>query len=163
MTANGPAIRTAARADLAALAALERRCFVLDAQSRRSLRHLLTRAHAANYLVELGGAPAGHVCVLFRRNSRLARVYSLAVDPAARGRGYARALLAAAERAALAAGCARIVSEVRLSNQASQTLFASAAYAPVRRLPDYYPDHGGGFEDGMRLEKALAGESQADA
>ena len=98
-------IRAAGIRDLDALVALEERCFSTDRISRRQFRHLLTRANARSLVVDDGDRLAGYVLVLFSRGTALARLYSIAVDGAARGRGLGRQLLAAAERAALERGC----------------------------------------------------------
>ena len=145
-------IRTAEGDDLDALRRLETRCFDLDAQSRRSLRHLLTRANAAVRVVDGadGGMLAGAI-LLFRRGTRSARLYSVAVVPEARGAGLARRLLADAERLAAARGWRRLRAEVRRSNAASRALFAAAGYRERTCLPGYYPDG----ESGIRLEKEL--------
>lgn len=144
-------IRAATAADLDAILALEQRSFDRDAQTRRSLRYLLTRANAVNIAAERNGRLAGYLTLLLRRGARAARVYSIAVDAAARGQGLAAQLLSAAESHAIQRGCNRMVCEVRASNRASLALFTSHGYQRKRDLPAYYP----GGEDGVRLEKRL--------
>ena len=152
---SSPTIRVATLADLAAVVALEQACFALDAQTGRSLRHLLTRAHGDFLVAVIDDAIVADVVVLYRRGSRVARLYSIAVGPAARGRGVAAALLAQAERHAIARGCVVMRAEARWSNTASRGLFAAAGYRETARLADYYPGAGGGHEDGVRLQKHL--------
>ncbi|MES1942542.1 acetyltransferase [Salinisphaera sp. PC39] len=144
-------IRTADGDDLDALRRLETRCFDLDAQSRRSLRHLLTRANATVRVVDGDDGLLAGAVLLFRRGTRSARLYSVAVVPEARGGGLARRLLADAERLAAARGCRRLRAEARLGNTASRALFAAAGYRERACLPGYYP----GGEAGIRLEKEL--------
>lgn len=144
-------IRTADGDDLDALRRLETRCFDLDAQSRRSLRHLLTRANAAIRVVDGDAGLFAGAILLFRRGTRSARLYSVAVAPEARGEGLARRLLADAERLAAARGCRRLRAEVRRSNIASRALFAAGGYRERACLPGYYA----GGESGIRLEKEL--------
>lgn len=148
-------VRPADGDDLDALCRLEALCFDLDAQSRRSLRHLLYRAHAAVWVVERGGEIIAYAALLFRRGTRSARLYSIAVATAARGTGAGRALLAAAEAAARERGCRRLRAEVRAGNTASRGLFAAAGYREVDALPGYYP----GGESGIRLQKDLEGDT----
>lgn len=142
-------IRAAGGQDLDAIHELETRCFSLDAQSRRSLRYLLTRANAAAWVAEDGDAVVAYALLLFRRGTRSARLYSIAVDAAARGGGAARTLLSTAENEAWTRGCRRVRAEVRRSNRASRALFAGAGYREIAVLPGYYP----GGEDGIRLQK----------
>lgn len=148
-------VRLADIVDLDAVEALERDCFSLDAQSRRSLLYLLTRAHGQTWLAEQDGVLLGDVIVLYRKRSDVARIYSIAVAAAARGRGVAAALLARSEAAARHAGRTIMQAEVRVSNSASRGLFAAHGYAEIATLGAYYSASGGGHEDGLKLEKRL--------
>ncbi len=146
--------------DLDALARLEERAFDADRIARGQWRHLLTRAHA-DVLVAKGrdpavGAPAaskvlGAAVVLYRRGARTARLYSLAVDPDARGRGVARALLARALERAREARCQRMRLEVRADNEVALSLYRARGFAPRETLPDYY----GRGVHGIRMELEL--------
>jgi len=55
-------------------------------------------------------------------------VYYLAVDPAHRGRGYARALMAAADRLLIESGCPKIMLMVRSDNAAAVELYEHLDY-----------------------------------
>jgi len=144
-------IRPARTDDLEELVALETRCFSTDRLSRRSFRHMLTRANATTLVHERDGRLTGYALVLFSRGTALSRLYSIAVDTEERGRGVGRALLAAAEEAALARGCVSMRSEVRRDNPASIALFQSAGYQPFAELEDYYEDD----MDAIRFERTL--------
>lgn len=137
--------------DLDALVALEGAAFPGDRMSRRSLRYMLTRAHASLLVDEEDGATRGYVLVLFNRATALARVYSIAVSDAARGKGVGKALLAAAEAAAADHDCVAVRSEVRIDNEASQGLFTAAGYRQFERVEDYYEDHAAA----LRYERQL--------
>lgn len=158
MTAAGECIiRRATPADLDGVQALEQACFGVggdsDAQSRRSLAYLIVRARS-DFLVALeADRILADVIVLYRRNSAIARLYSIAVADVARGRGLASGLLSEAEVEALGRGCQALRAEARISNRASRLLFARAGYHERERLPDYYPSRYGAREDGVRLEK----------
>jgi ribosomal protein S18 acetylase RimI-like enzyme len=146
-------IRAATPDDVAALVALENRVFETDRISERSFRRLLTRGHQATLVAETD-AIVGYITLLFHAGSSLARVYSIAVAPEARGLGLARKLLEAAEHAATAEGRAFIRLETRVDNIAAQTLFRSLGYRVFGHYPDYYEDHA----DAVRMEKLLAPE-----
>ncbi len=94
--------------------------------------------------------------LLFRRNSRIARLYSIAVDSQFRGHGLGEALVQATEQAAVNKGIRHIRLEVRHSNQASRRLFARLGYAEREQVPGYYPD-----EDGLRMQKNLTLDTPA--
>ena len=77
------------------------------------------------------------------------RIFSI---PAARRRGFARALLAHAERLAVAAGCHTIHLEVDARNAPALACYAEAGFREVGRRPGYYPGPGG---DAVLLARAL--------
>ncbi|MGB0722555.1 MAG: peptidase C39 family protein, partial [Gammaproteobacteria bacterium] len=143
--------RSATPSDLAALVTLEELCFDGDRISRRQFRHLLTQANASITVVERNGDLIGDVVVLFNRATSVARLYSIAVSPCARGLGIARALVEAAEMAAWGRGRPWMRLEVRKDNAASMSLFESLGYHRFGQYPDYYADHA----DAWRYEKIL--------
>jgi len=152
-------IRRAAARDLDALVDLENESFRGDRLSRRSL----ARAVAGDRSLVLVDADRafvrGYALVSFREGSAVARLYSIAVDRRARGRGVGRGLLDAAERAAARGGRSVMRLEVRKDNRPSLGLFRDAGYAEFARTVGYY-------EDGMtalRFEKALRGATARPA
>ncbi len=153
-------LRPAVPADLDALMALERACFDRDAQSRRSMAHLVGRAHGEVRVVDHDGRIVAALVLLYRRGTRVARIYSIAVDPAARGLGLARRLIEDADRCARARGCTRLSAEVRLSNRASRALFAACGFGEADCLADYYEGEHGAREDGVRLVKPLLSDKR---
>ena len=134
------------------LVELESRSFASDRISRRSFVRLLRSATAEGLGVFQGSRLVGYSLLLFRRNSRQARIYSLAVADDMRGRGIGRRLLENAEQLAHARGCNRVQLEVSSSNQAGLDLYHSQGYALSGRRPGYYEDGG----DALVLVKQLA-------
>ncbi len=150
---RAPAIRRATLEDIPALVRLENLSFETDRLTRRQFRYMLTRARAQTLLAADDADRAlGYVLVLFSRGTSVARLYSIAVDPEARGRGVASALVAAAEAAAWEQERAYMRLEIRRDNLASQALFEGAGYRRFGILSDYYEDH----MEALRYEKALA-------
>lgn len=149
--ASGPVIRKARRTDLDAIDRIEGLSFETDRFSRDTLRRLLASWTAACLVAEIDGAPAGYAIVLFRAGTLVARLYSIAVDPARRGLGAAQALLGAAESAARARGSRFLRLEVRASNKAGLSLYDRAGFTFLERRRGYYSDG----EDAVRLEKRL--------
>ncbi len=133
-------VREARSADLGALLDLEQASFDGDRLSPRQYRHHLQSASARLLIVEDGPRLVGSAVLLFRRGTRVARLYSLAVDPVMRGRGVGRRLLAAAEHAARARDCTRIRLEVRADNRAAQSLYESADFRRCGQRTGYYAD-----------------------
>lgn len=144
-------IRPAGSGDLEALVRLERHAFATDRLSRRALRRLVRSPTALVLVAETAQGVVGDAILLRRRGSSSARIYSLAVDPAARGRGIARALLSRLIEAARGFGAQRLRLEVRGDNAAARALYAAFGFRPVAALPGYYEDGA----DGIRLEAAL--------
>ncbi|MGE0431149.1 MAG: GNAT family N-acetyltransferase [Planctomycetota bacterium] len=137
-------IRRATPDDLDALLGIEHRAFSLDRFSRRGMRHLLTRGHATTFVdvEQPGGRIIGYITLLYRRGSRAAHIYSIAVDPLGTGQrhGTGRGLLQAAEQDAIEHGCNRMRLEVRCDNAASLAFFTRAGYSETSRYDAYYED-----------------------
>ena len=145
-------IRAATLDDVPQLLRLEQTCFETDRLSRRQFRYMLTKANAVVLVLAEGDALDGYVMVLFSRGTSMARLYSIAVDPAARGRGVGRALVEAAEAESRERDCAYLRLEIRKDNSASVGLFRAMGYKQFGEFADYYEDH----MDAWRFEKSLA-------
>ena len=130
--------RLAAAADIGALVDLENRSFSSDRISRRSFRRLIASPSAAVIVASAGHSLAGYSVLLFRAGSAVARIYSLAVDPAFRGLG--RELLTACESAAATRGASAIRLEVREDNIRAISLYERMSYSRFAAEPDYYAD-----------------------
>lgn len=150
-------VRGASPADLDAIAALEAAVFTGDRMSRRSLRRLLRRPSAVTLVAVAGGGIVGYAMLLFRRGSRVARLYSIARVPDASGRGIGEALLAAAERDAAERRAVEMRLEVRPDNDRARALYERSGYAVFGRAVDYYEDH----SDALRMRKSLSGTGRA--
>lgn len=143
-------VRRATLADLPALIELEA-LFPSDAMTRRTLRRFILAPNAAFLIAEHNGRVMGNLLMLTRRDTKLARIYSVIVSPAARGLGLGRELVVAAENEARQRGCSAMVLEVRVDNVVARTLYERLGYTLLKPLPGYYEDEG----DGLRLRKPL--------
>ncbi len=143
--------------DLDALLAFEKDFFGPDHRiSRRSFRRFVGSPNCALIVAETGRQVAGCALVLFRRNSRSARLYTIAVGGAFRRRGLARRLLAAAESNARRRGCRSMRLEVREDDAGAIALYAASGYRRFGRRRRYYD----GRIDALRLEKPLVAETR---
>lgn len=147
-------IRAATLDDVDALLGLEKICFDSDRLSRRSFKWMINKANALLLLAEKNQQLAGYVLILYSRGTSLGRIYSLAVDPKNRKQGIANALMAAAEKAALAAGRSFIRLEVRPDNHNAIRLYENLGYKQFDIVSDFYEDH----TDAMRMMKVLQPE-----
>lgn len=151
-------IRRAQLSDIPALLALEQRCFLGDRLTRRQFRYMLTKANAVTIVADLDARIAGYVLLLFSRGTSMARLYSVAVDPDARGQAIAHSLVQAAEEEARERECACVRLEIRKDNTASTRLFERRGYRRIGEYDDYYEDH----MDAWRYEKSLAPSLRPD-
>lgn len=146
-----PTIRRAQLADLDELVRLETVCFDADRLSRRSFRHALTRANADCQVAADSSGLLGYAMVFYHTGTSLARLYSIAVDPAARGLGLGERLLTTAEATARERGCVSLRLEIRRDNATALRLYQRMGYKQFGTHADYYEDH----MDALRLEKSL--------
>ncbi|HVT35092.1 MAG TPA: GNAT family N-acetyltransferase [Nevskiaceae bacterium] len=144
-------VRRARAADARAIHALEEH-FPSDRMSLRSVRGFL-RSPRAQVWVSDGSDLRLHGCLILltRAHSRKARIYSVVVDPAARGQGLGVRLVQAAQSWARGHGCTQVYLEVREDNHAARALYAKLGYAESARLPGFYDDGA----DGLRLARPL--------
>lgn len=145
-------VRRAASSDLDDLAALEERTFDTDRLSRAQYRRHL-ESDSAQVLV----ASANHrnflgtAVLFFRKGSGVARLYSLATQPEARGKGVGSALLEAAVHTAKRRGCRALRLEVRTDNPVAISLYERQGFQRIGSYARYYQDGA----DAWRYEKAL--------
>lgn len=144
-------LRQATSNDLDALIQLEHRSFREDRISRRSFRRFLEMPRDRLIVAELDGQLAGYCLVLMNAATRLARIYSIAVSPDARGRGIGEKLIQEAEREAVDAGRIVMRLEVREDNDAAIALYRRLGYRQFGTYRDYYEDHG----DALRFERRI--------
>jgi len=145
-------VRPGEAADIGALVDLENEAFTTDRLTRRAFRRFLGSPTATLLVAEQEGRLAGYALVLFRPNSSIARLYSIAVPPLLEGRGVGPALIAASEEAALERGSTHLQLEVNETNARAIARYRKSGYELFGRHLDYYDDHG----NALRFEKRLA-------
>lgn len=144
-------IRRATMRDLDGLVDLENRTFDYDRMSARQLRRHLGSASAIVLVAGVGSAIAGSAVLFLRSTSTIARLYSIAVAEAFRGRGIGESLLAAVEREARRRGAIKVRLEVRTDNAAAARLYERKGYLRFGMHRRYYDDG----HDALRYEKTL--------
>jgi len=144
-------IRAAVSSDIPALFAIENASFQYDRISQRGFVHLLTRANSLTLIDEQDKQVRGYLTLLFRSNSSLSRVYSIATHAEFLSQGVAAKLLRVAEQIALNTRCDTMRLEIRKDNLISQKLFQLHGYRKFGEYPSYYQDG----MDANRLQKSL--------
>jgi len=130
-----PALSEASPRDAAGMAALHAASFQRGWSDDEFERLLLERnvlAHRATAGPRLGGF------ILSRRAAGEAEILSVAVDPAQRGRGVARALLDLHLRRLAGLGTQAVFLEVDENNEPARRLYRRAGFREVGRRPGYY-------------------------
>ncbi len=156
-SASKSQIRTASEADIVALLKVEDECFQADKLSRRSFKRWLKAPHAILLIAERtlsesnSSVVMGYGLVWLHKGTRLARLYSLAVRPEARGLGVAKVLIEALEAAAAERGRLFMRLEVAKRNHNAIGLYESCGYQAFGEYFDYYEDH----DDALRMQKKI--------
>lgn len=133
-------IRDAKPDDVDAVARLEAENLGPDAWSRALVEDGITGAlPTIHYLVaEDGGQVTAYAVASIVAD--IAELQRIAVTPAARRRGIARALLAEVVDRARAGGADRLLLEVRETNVEALAFYAATGFVEVDRRPRYYRD-----------------------
>lgn len=141
-------IRPMTAADVPSVAALEKLCFS-DPWSVSSIASELDNPLSLWLVWEEDGAAAAYLGV--QRVPPQADVMNVAVSPALRRRGIARALFAELERRLPEID--ELFLEVRASNSGAIALYRTLGFEQVGRRPNYYLDP---REDALILRKELS-------
>ena len=144
-------IKTAALAHIPALVALEEACFTTDRLRPRHFKHLIQSESAQVYVYFKHGNITASAVILFRKNSKAARLYSIAVDPMHRGEGIAKKLYLKLESYLLKHGFKEFRLEVRIDNHPAISFYQKSGFEIIERLPDYYEDG----TEALRMRKHL--------
>jgi ribosomal-protein-alanine acetyltransferase len=150
--AHGLAVRNGTIDDLDAIARLERDSFPEDQVSRRSLAYFLRAAHKPMIVAVIDGELAGYALLSLRKDSRMVRVCSIAVDPRFARRGAGSALLQACEKYARAHRRAALALEVRYDNAPAIAFYEKWGFRQFGEHKDYYSDGAGA----LRFKKLVA-------
>jgi len=144
-------LRAMTAADIDAVLAIEHVSFAVP-WTRGIFEDELTRENDRAWLLaEEGGVCVGYAGIMLAPDA--AHVMNVAVAPAARRRGTARALLLALAEAAAARGASVLTLEVRTTNTPAVELYRRLGFEAAGVRPRYYDETG---EDALILTADLA-------
>ncbi len=145
-------VREVSWPDLEQLVALDAELFADDAWSastwwaelaERPKREYLVIAEGADDVLAYGGVDHG---------GEIADIMTIAVAPAAQGRGLSRIILAELERRARARGAEHLLLEVRADNEPAVALYLSSGWSQLSVRRRYYQP---GDVDALILRKSF--------
>jgi [ribosomal protein S18]-alanine N-acetyltransferase len=159
--------RRARSSDLPALVRLEAATFDLHRIDRRHFARLLQSSsvycgvlESASFVPsESGDAVVAYGLVFLRRGKTRARLYSLAVSPAFRGKGLGTELVERLMNALAGLGQSRMSLEVRAEDAPAVRFYERLGFRLMERLPGYYDDGA----EALRLVIALPEMAQEQA
>ncbi|MFC5144087.1 GNAT family N-acetyltransferase [Streptomyces aureoversilis] len=158
-----PIIRTAAEADGAALAELDRRTWsplhAVQPRPEPPYEPFFTERNRPEHILvaEAGDRLAGYIRLVVPTplacNAHVRQIQGLAVDDDFRGQGVARALLRAAAEEALRQGAVRLTLRVLGHNAPARSLYASEGFVEEGVLPGEF------LLEGAYVDDVLMGRS----
>ncbi|MGI0152495.1 peptidase C39 family protein [Pseudidiomarina sp. WS423] len=151
-------LRQATRTDVAQLSQIETLSYTTDRISARSFKRFIDQGVGDFQVLCVDDQVVGYFIVLYRQATELARLYSLAVHPEFRRRGYGRQLLQAAEDAADERFCLFMRLEVKVDNMAALQMYHAAGYYDMEIRAEYYEDD----SDAVVLQKLLPQFERSD-
>ena len=142
-------VRRLRMADLDRIMEIERASFGDEAYDRSLFAEFFRKCGELFFVVAHDREVRGYMVTCIRGEQ--AELVSIAVDPAARRRGAASALMESTLRRLRRRGIARIGLMVRVTNDQARAFYERYGFEKVRKAPRYYEDGG----DGWRMAKKL--------
>jgi ribosomal-protein-alanine acetyltransferase len=150
-------IRKASVADFEDIFELEKKCFLGElSYSRRQMKYLLTKAHRTFLVETRNGTLRGFIIILYRKDSTVAGLETIDVDPTSQKQGIGLRLLKAAEQGMIHKGIKKIRLEVSTSNHAAITLYKKEGFKIISCIKDYYLYNHEGSRDALKMIKELS-------
>ena len=144
---NGFAVRAVRLSDLDRILEIERTCFGTDAYDRNLFADLFHKCGDLFLAASVKRNICGYVltCVRGRESPGSAELVSLAVEPAARRKGAASALLESTVRRLRRRAVSRFSLMVRVTNEPAMKFYERYGFTKIRIVRRYYEDGGDGF------------------
>ena len=145
-------ITKARKKDIPALIKIEKSCFKFDQFSTRQFDHFIKSPSALFLVVKQKNQLIANAIILFRKHSTIARLYSIAVDPAFQHCGIAKKLCSYIERKLKKRRCSEIRLEVRVDNRRAICFYHNNGYESFCIYKKFYEDD----RHALRMRKVLS-------
>jgi [ribosomal protein S18]-alanine N-acetyltransferase len=150
-----PSIKLAHLSDLDELTRLDETCFKMDSLAAKQYKHFIQSKTALVVTVKNADKLLASAILLFRKNSRIARLYSLAVHPPFQHRGIGKQLHASLEQYLIKHRYAEIRLEVHKNNKSAIRFYHVFQYQSFGLYKKFYADN----SDALRMRKYLPAPS----
>lgn len=148
-------IRFASEDDIESIREVENRAFGIHAYDYLTLKYMVTEANSVTVVFDYDKKILAYATVYFRKNSRVAHLESIAVDPIAQGKGIGKVLLKEVEKISINNGCDRMILETFEKNEAALKLYKNSGYEVKEIIENYYTIPYDGSRNAIRLFKYL--------
>ena len=146
-------IEQACLSDLDPILEIENMCFGPDSFTRSQFRYLITKAKGVFYVLKFEGRVVAYISLTSNSYTRNLRIYSIAVHPDMRGKGFAQQLL---DKSILYAfeNALKVVSlEVKTTNAAAISLYEKNGFTKTSIISYYYQDGSDAYRMRLLIEK----------
>lgn len=126
--------------DLKAILVIEKICFGADQFSKRQLAYLMTEAQGAFFVIRQNEYVVAYISVITRSNSKIARIYSIAVHPEFQKRQLGQMLLDKSILFARENQLEQISLEVKVTNDSAVSFYRKNGFQIGGIIPAYYND-----------------------
>lgn len=144
-------IELATLADVAQLCELEQASFHTDLISAAQYRAFIRKTSSAVSIVRCDKDIIACAIVLYRKDAKCARLYSIAVSAHYHGKQVAQSLLTFIEEQARARKCHEMRLEVSVNNARAIRFYERNHYQRFAEIPAFYENG----EDALRMKKRL--------
>lgn len=155
MTISEPFVRRGSISDIEEIRGIEHRAFGNHAYDDPALRYMLEIANSITVVSVMEKRVVGYATVFFRKNSRIAHLESIAVDPDYQGAGIGKMLMDGVEDASIEMNCNKIILETFEKNEAALRLYKHCGYSLKEVVIDYYHVPYEGSRNALRFEKQI--------
>lgn len=133
-----PSIRVAEQNDLKSIVEIENQSFAVEAFNARQFKYLLKTTTSYFFVATIDSVIAGYGIILWRRNSKIMRIYSIAVAKEFRGKGVAHCILQEAKRFAKERNLMTLSLEVRADNSRAILIYQEEGFSTFGQKQHYY-------------------------